>query len=93
MGMVTVSHVDVTTDLAHAKVYVSVFNEDDIVESIKILNKAGGYLRHQLGRNLRLRTIPELRFVYDKSISHGTRLSALIDAAVSTDMKNKEQGK
>jgi ribosome-binding factor A len=86
LDMVTISGVEVTRDLSHAKVYVTVLASDDAVkQNIAILNKAKGFLRSQLGKRIKIRTIPELEFVYDSSIKEGTRLSSLIDAAIAQD--------
>lgn len=91
-GMVTVSGVEVSRDLAHAKVFVTALGEGtgDPRAVIGYLNQASGHLRHELGRRLVLRSLPQLRFVYDASISEGARLSDLIDKAVASD-KLKEQ--
>ncbi|RFA38133.1 30S ribosome-binding factor RbfA [Alkalilimnicola ehrlichii] len=84
VGMVTVSGVDVTRDLAHAKVYVTPLggNREEGVELAEALNHASSFLRKLLGQRLRLRTVPALKFVYDESFERGARLSALIDQAV-----------
>ncbi len=58
-------------------------------EATKVLKQAAPTLRYQLGRRMRLRTIPELHFVYDDSIEQGSRLSALIEQAVESDESNK----
>ncbi len=79
-GIVTISAVKVAADLAHAKVYFTVLNNDKkLVESI--LNAAASYLRSALARSITLRTVPQLHFVYDESIEYGQRLSRLIDEA------------
>ncbi len=86
MGMVTVSAVEVTRDLAHAKVFVTVLGDETARrDTMTALASAAGFLRHELGQRMLTRTVPQLRFVYDESIEHGTRLSALIDAAVASD--------
>ena len=54
------------------------------------LNKAAGFLRHELGQRMLTRTVPQLRFVYDESIERGSRLSALIDQAVASDKHDKD---
>lgn len=84
LGMITVSAVEVSKDLAHAKVYVTVLGDDEmkIKQSIQILNDAAAYLRTQLWHKLKMRSVPELRFLFDESIRYGNRLSALIDKAV-----------
>ncbi|CAM4506769.1 MAG: Ribosome-binding factor A [Legionella sp.] len=79
-GIVTISAVKVAADLAHAKVYFTVLNNDKkLVETI--LNAAASYLRSALARSITLRTVPQLHFVYDESIEYGQRLSRLIDEA------------
>ncbi|MBI5461935.1 MAG: 30S ribosome-binding factor RbfA [Gammaproteobacteria bacterium] len=91
VGMVTVSAVEVTRDLAHAKVFVTVLGDETARhDSLTALNKAAGFLRHELGQRMLTRTVPQLRFVYDESIEHGSRLSALIDAAVASDRHDED---
>jgi len=86
LGMVTVSAVQVSRDLSHAKVFISVLGDAAAKQaSLQILNKAAGFLRHALGQQMIVRTVPQLHFVYDESIERGSRLSALIDAAVKSD--------
>ncbi|HKK13332.1 MAG TPA: 30S ribosome-binding factor RbfA [Gammaproteobacteria bacterium] len=86
IGMVTVSGVDVSRDLSHAKVYVTVLGDDQQVrESLRILKRVAGFLRHALGRRMVIRTVPELRFIHDESVERGARLSSLIDQAVADD--------
>ncbi len=89
LGMVTVVDVEVSRDLSHAKVFVTLLTGDEEARmtSVAILNDAAGMLRKFLGRRLRLRTIPQLHFHYDQSIEKGAELSALIDAAVASDRK------
>jgi ribosome-binding factor A len=91
IGWVTVSHVDVSPDLKHARVYVTILAEGkDVEEQLKALNNAAGFLQQGLGRRVKLRAIPRLQFIYDYSIERGRRLSALIDEAVRKDGKGKE---
>jgi len=89
LGMVTVVDVEVSRDLSHARVFVTLLTGDEEARmtSVAILNDAAGMLRKFLGRRLRLRTIPQLHFHYDQSIEKGAELSALIDAAVASDRK------
>ncbi|HET8585507.1 MAG TPA: 30S ribosome-binding factor RbfA, partial [Casimicrobiaceae bacterium] len=78
----TLTNVDVAPDLSHAKVYVShLQGPEEAQRSVAALNKAKGYLRHALAQRVRLRVMPELRFVYDESIDRGMALSALIARA------------
>lgn len=91
VGMVTVLAVEVTRDLAHAKVFVTVLGDAEARSaSLAALNKAAGFLRHELGQRMLTRTVPQLRFVYDESIERGSRLSALIDQAVASDKHDKD---
>lgn len=84
IGMVTISEVRVSSDLAHAKVYMTVLGSDagGAAESVGILNRAAPFLRHALGQRLLLRIIPQLHFVYDETLDKSARLDALIDASV-----------
>ncbi len=87
LSMTTVSSVEVTRDLAYAKIFVTFFNdtEEDIKSSIEVLTEAEGYIRSLLAKRLRARIMPHLRFVYDSSMSEGVRMSALVDQAVASD--------
>ena len=77
-GLITVASAEVSRDLSHAKIYFTVFNGDPVVAQ-SILNTTASYLRSALAKELSLRTVPQLHFIYDKSIEYGTRLSRLID--------------
>ncbi|MFO8153044.1 30S ribosome-binding factor RbfA [Thioalkalivibrio sp.] len=86
VGMVTLSGVEVSRDLAHAKVFFTQLGgEEKGREAEQGLNHAAGYLRHELGARMRLRTVPQLRFIYDDTPERGARLSALIDSAIAED--------
>jgi ribosome-binding factor A len=84
LGMVSISGVSVSRDLAYATVYVSVLGDDKAVsESLAVLNRAAGFLRHRLGQAMHIRTVPQLKFEFDSSLQEGARMDALIHAAVS----------
>jgi ribosome-binding factor A len=86
VGMVTLSGVEVTRDLAHAKVFFTQLGgEEKGMEAEQGLNHAAGYLRRVLGTRLRLRSVPTLRFIYDDTPERGARISALIDSAIAED--------
>lgn len=92
IGMVTIVDVAVSRDLAHAKVYFSVLGDDEVIEaSERGLNRAAGFLRGMLGRRLKTRRIPDLRFVYDDTQREGARIDALIDAAVKQDSSREDR--
>jgi ribosome-binding factor A len=86
VGMVTLSGVEVSRDLAHAKVFFTQLEgEEKGQEAQTGLNHAAGYLRRALGHRLRLRSVPSLRFIYDDTPERGARISALIDSAIAED--------
>ena len=86
VGMVTIMDVEVSADLAHAKVYVSsLAPQQDLEEAVAALNHAAGFLRGRLGRRLHIRTVPELRFLRDDSVERGVRLTHLIDEVVAKE--------
>jgi ribosome-binding factor A len=89
LSMTTVSAVEVTRDLAYAKVFVTFFTNEpaEIESSIDVLNDAAGFIRSLLAKQLRARIMPHLRFVYDKSMAEGIRMSTLVDQAVAEDEK------
>lgn len=91
VGMITLTAVEVSRDLAHAKVFITLMGEageEDIALNLAALKDAGGFLRAQLGRVMKLRTIPQLHFHYDESVRRGVHLSALIDRAVAQDREH-----
>lgn len=87
LNMATVSAVEVTRDLAYAKIFVTFFTNEqqEIDGSVKILNEAAGFIRSLLAKRLRARIMPHLRFVYDKSMAEGVRMSSLVDQAIASD--------
>ncbi len=91
VGMVTVSAVQLSRDFAHAKVFITVLEDGkDVATSVKVLNKAAGFLRRELARRTLMRVTPQLRFIYDPTVKHGSELSALIDSAVASDAHHDE---
>ncbi len=86
VGMVTIISVEVTQDNAHAKIFFTMLGDPAQAEACtKALEHAAGYLRSELAHRMRLRTVPQLHFVYDVSVERGVKLSRLIDEAVATD--------
>jgi len=82
VGMVTLTSVDVSPDLSHAKVFFTLLQKEKIDETAQALQRAAGFLRSQLAHRMKMYTTPELRFVYDESVERGDRLSRLIDSAI-----------
>ena len=86
-GMVSVTDVDVSGDLQHAKVFVSIYGSDEArAETMAGLKSATGFVRSELGQRVRLRRTPEVIFVEDRSIERGTRVLSLINQ-LSQDRK------
>ena len=86
VGFITISGVEITPDYAHAKVFfTSMTGEAEVPEILQGLRRASGFLRRELGRRMRIHTIPELRFHSDRSVEEGARLSRLIDDVVRDD--------
>jgi len=93
IGMVTVSGVDITRDLAYAKVFVTflTIGEQSNEESLAGLNAASGYIRCLLGKAMRLRIVPEIRFCFDETLTEGLRISEMVSSAVKDDKSKFEQ--
>ncbi|AHG75464.1 30S ribosome-binding factor RbfA [Mannheimia varigena] len=94
IGMVTVSDVEVSRDLAYAKIFVTFLfdNDPEAIElGMKGLEKASPYIRSLVGKAMRLRIVPELRFIYDESLVEGMRMSNLVSNVIKNDeAKHKE---
>lgn len=89
VGMVTVNAVKVSRDLGYADIYVSLLTTEELTEespqvkdSLAVLNKASGFLRGQIGRAMKLRVTPQLRFHFDSLLGHSRHMDNLIREAV-----------
>ena len=71
---VTITDVKVSNDLSYAKVYFTVLDQNKIEETTKALESAAGFIRHELRERVDIRQIPELNFIYDKSIEYGNKI-------------------
>lgn len=96
VGMVSVTEVEVSRDLAYAKAHVSFVgdrSQDEIDEGLAALNGASGYLRKLLAGSIKLRITPKINFFFDESGRRGQHLSQLIDLAISkeTPVTDEEQ--
>jgi len=79
-GMVSVTDVDLSGDLQHAKIFVSIYGSDEAKqETMEGLKSATGYVRSELGQRIRLRRTPEVIFQEDTSIERGTRVLSLLN--------------
>ncbi len=96
VGLVTITAVDVSRDLGHAKVFITVMGQDGadaVPQTLKALTSAASFLRLHLGRVMQLRSVPQLHFHFDESVSRGAHLSALIERAVAEDRQHKDADK
>ncbi len=86
----SLTDVELSRDLSVARVYFSLLNPDDDPQpAAEALDKASGFLRRKLGRELKVRHVPELRFAHDDSIAHGAAISQLIRDAIDRDDKGR----
>lgn len=89
IGFVTVTSVEVTSDLQMAKVYISVFGSPEQREvSLAGIEKAKGFLRSEIGKRVKLRHIPELVFKLDESIDYGNKIETIL-REISTEGESK----
>ncbi len=88
--LVTITGVEVASDYSHAKIFFTRLDGKHD-EAQQGLEHAGGFLRSQLARSLKLRVMPQLHFVFDASVERGSHLSQLIDQAVASDQQLDDQ--
>jgi len=83
LGFVTVSDVEVSRDLAIAKIYVSLFDTDakEVTEKMAILAEAANYIRLEVGKRMKMRRVPHFKFFYDDALETGMRISKLLDGS------------
>jgi len=89
VGMVTVCAVDLSRDLHYATAYVTFLGIDETVKAtqaaVDILNDAASFIRTQIGKRMRMRAVPHVKFLFDESISRGRDLTSLINQARDKD--------
>jgi ribosome-binding factor A len=88
VGMVSITGVNVSRDLGHAKVYYTALereSSEEAAETTEALNRAAGFLRTQLSRDSSMRSVPQLRFYFDASVGQGRHLEDLIRKAAEAD--------
>ncbi len=83
LELTTVSHVEVSPDLRHARVYISRMGKTEEQETaLEGFQRAAGFIRGQLGKRLKLRHVPKLEFVIDTGIAYGVRISSMLNKLV-----------
>ncbi len=94
IGMITIIDVEVSRDLAHARVYFTTLGDDEAIQASQIgLESASGFLRRELGRRMKIRTVPELHFVYDTTQQKADRVDVLIEHALSKHRSDEKTQK
>lgn len=89
-AMTSVVRTDVTPDLKHCTVYISVFgSEEENAEAKAGLKSSTGFIRREMAKRINLRNTPELHFVMDNSIEVGVNMTKLIDDVMESDKKNE----
>jgi ribosome-binding factor A len=86
--LMSVTDVNVTEDLKFAKVYISVYGDSE--PTLEALQSAKGFIRREVGRNIKMRITPELIFVKDDSIEKGIYMSSLIDKVINEEAGKKD---
>ena len=90
-GTFSVTRAEVTRDLRHAKIYVSVLEDDKREGMMAALKKAAGFIRHELGQNIIIRYSPELTFVSDENIAYGVHIAKVLADAQKTEGVTNEE--
>ncbi len=87
VGMITVSDVEVSKDLAHAKIFITFYGNDEEKnkQDFKILHESKSFVRGLLGKRIRMRNVPAVHFFQDNSIVEGARISDLVNQALASD--------
>jgi len=92
LKLVSLTSVELTRDLSFARVYFSLLDPNrDPAEVKEGLERASGFLRSKLGRAIKIRHVPELRFSHDDSAAEAQRISSLIDGALDSDQSDEQR--
>ena len=80
LGFITVTDVEITGDLQHARVFVSIMGSDaERAENLAVLNRAERFVRQSLGRRITMKFVPEVEFKLDSSVDHAMRMLELLE--------------
>ena len=92
LKLVSLTSVDLSRDLSIARVYFSMLDPNAEPQPVKDgLERASGFLRSRLGREIKIRHVPELRFAHDDSAAEAQRISSLIDGALDSDQSDEQR--
>ncbi|NPV42995.1 MAG: 30S ribosome-binding factor RbfA [Firmicutes bacterium] len=90
-GLITITSVDISDDLRHARVFVSIYGEkEEKMKTIEGLKNATGFIRREVGNRIRLRYTPEIVFKLDESIEHGINIAKLLKEVGTQDDKGEK---
>ncbi len=89
LNNVSITSVDVSSDLSNAKVYFIVSDPAEVADVNRAFEKGTGFMRKALAESIDMRYVPKLSFIYDKTLERGSKISELIDQAVIKDQRNK----
>lgn len=89
IGMISLTAVELTPDYAHAKIFFTTLDISHLPEIQVGLRRASGFMRRELGRRVRIHTLPELHFIHDNSLERGASLSLLIEQANALSRENE----
>lgn len=91
IGFVTITGVELSDDLKHAKIFYSVLGDEEAKkESSSALKRACGFIQHEIGRKLRLKYTPEIYFLFDPSVEYGARIERLIEKMHQSERSTKD---
>lgn len=91
IGFVTVTDAEVSKDLRHVRLYVSIYGDEEAKQkTLEGLHAATGFVRTELGRTIRLRHTPEISFHFDASIEHGARINQLLAELPETQRRSDD---
>jgi ribosome-binding factor A len=93
LGFVTVTGVDITEDLKIARVFVSVLKEEERETTLDILNSAKSFIRSEVAKRVRMKTIPSIIFMIDESIEYGARIDRLLKEIKEHSEEREKKGK
>ncbi|MGQ9631146.1 MAG: 30S ribosome-binding factor RbfA [bacterium] len=86
VGFVTVTSVEVSRDLQHARIYISLYNKDEEAKTLEGLSSAIGYIKKEMGRRIRIKYLPDITFIVDRTNDYGARIDGLLS---KIDTRNK----
>lgn len=98
LGMINISEVRVSRDFGYADIYITLLSTEELDEnseqvqtSLEVLQRASGFLRGHLGRSMRLRVVPQLRFRFDRLAGQSRHMESLIREAVASDQRRRDE--